>query len=94
MTQSFTEYLKNTRKKELFAKENGVKYVTTRTLSLPEDKWYVCKACGGSKSYLESGDLHRSEGIVPCYNCNKDGLITSYRKEVYRAKARKVEISG
>jgi hypothetical protein len=29
----------------------------------------ICSTCGGQGSYFDEGDLHRSPGIVPCYNC-------------------------
>ena len=83
---TFFEYLKRKQEKEKFMKDNGVTYVKTVTLPLPEDKWHRCTTCDGTSSYYMEGDLHRSGGTVPCH-CS-GGLIKSYRKEIYRAKAK------
>ena len=34
----------------------------------------ICERCKGKGEYLEEGDLHRSAGWVPCYNC-KNGYV-------------------
>ncbi len=54
--------------------ENAL-YETVK-VDIPKNRWHKCPTCQGTKSYLESGDLHRSEGWVPCYHCNQDGLRT------------------
>lgn len=54
-----------------------------KTIQLPEEEWYTCPTCSGAGQYLEQGDLHRSEGIVPCIHCHK-GLRRTKTIEVKR----------
>lgn len=37
-----------------------------RTVDLPKEQWTRCLACGGSGSFFEQEDCHRSAGWVPC----------------------------
>ncbi len=37
---------------------------------------FKCNVCQGRKIVLESGDLHRSEGWVPCRRCSGTGFIS------------------
>jgi hypothetical protein len=46
----------------------------------------VCTACGGKGQYLMPGDAHRSEGIVPCMHCSKDGKKYVHNVHVTVAK--------
>ena len=66
------------------------------TRELPKSKWRSCGVCGGTGSYLESADAHRSEGWVPC-SCG-DGIIRRetvvVRKAVYRVKAQTKKIKN
>ena len=50
-------------------------------VKLEPHEYYMCSRCGGSGQYLMSGDLHRSEGWVPC-NCH-GGQIKEKMIEVY-----------
>lgn len=67
-----------------------VKAGTFRYKELPRKEWYTCKRCNGTGSIEESGDLHRSSGIVPCGKCHNGivKVIEVHTKPVYRVKSR------
>jgi len=76
-------------KRSVYERPVMIKPALYETRELPKSKWRSCGVCGGTGSYLESADAHRSEGWVPC-SCG-DGTIrretVMVRKPVYRAKA-------
>lgn len=53
-----------------------------RTVQLPKADWGLCTRCDGKGQYLMSGDLHRSEGWVPC-NCH-GGIVKEKVIEIKR----------
>ena len=52
------------------------------TITIPRE---VCSVCNGTNKVFESGDLHRSSGIIPCpaYFC-EGGYVTKKRVEIKR----------
>ncbi len=45
-------------------------------VSLSEEKWYKCSTCMGTGEVYESGDAHRSAGVIPCPNCHNGTVKT------------------
>lgn len=59
---------------------------TYRYVELPYGEWEKCTVCNGKGVRLESGDLHRSEGWVPCMRCDS-GVIKTKLEKLVRVKA-------
>lgn len=51
--------------------------------TLRPEQWYKCIACNGTGSVEESGDAHRSAGIVPCLQCH-NGVVKTMKIEIKR----------
>jgi len=62
-------------------KVNDGSYIAYSIEKLPESEWTKCGLCGGTGSYYESGDCHRSAGTIPCpWNCH-NGIVKTKRVE-------------
>jgi transcription elongation factor Elf1 len=68
--------LKEQDKEEAEKKAAGA-YKVYSHVDLPKEEWYTCPSCGGSGSYLEQEDCHRSAGWAPCGRCGKSGQVTT-----------------